>query len=161
VISFLQNFLLPCFYAFMACLSFCFILNQRGWLLLVSSLGGSVGWAVCLLAAPTGSDVFQYFLGSIAVAAYAEVMARVFKAPATGFVIVGILPFVPGGGIYYTMEYCLSGDTQMFLSTGIHTFGIAGAVAVGLLLVSSLGRIFFHGLAAARMAKKQQPLEKS
>ena len=39
------------------------------------------------------------------------------------------------------MEYCLSGNTQLFLSTGIHTFGVAGAVAVGLLLASSLVRL--------------------
>lgn len=85
-------------------------------------------------------------------AIYAEIMARLLKAPATGFLVVGILPFVPGGGIYYTMEYCLSGDTQLFLSTGIHTFGVAGAVAVGLLLVSSLVRLL---LGPANTARKE------
>ena len=83
----------------------------------------------------------------MAVAAYAEVMARLMKAPATGFLVVGILPFVPGGGIYYTMEYCLSGDTELFLTTGIHTFGVAGAVAVGILLVSSITRLLREGRA--------------
>ncbi|MCI9195570.1 MAG: threonine/serine exporter [Angelakisella sp.] len=139
--GFLTGFLLPCLYAVLACVAFCFILNQRGLLLVVSSLGGGVGWAVCLLCAFTGSDIVQYFAGAVAVALYAEVMARLLKAPATGFLVVGILPFVPGGGIYYTMEYCLSGNTQLFLSTGIHTFGVAGAVAVGLLLASSLVRL--------------------
>lgn len=141
MMGFLTGFLLPCLYAVLACVAFCFILNQRGLLLVVSSLGGGVGWAVCLLCAFTGSDVIQYFAGAVAVALYAEVMARLLKAPATGFLVVGILPFVPGGGIYYTMEYCLSGNTQLFLSTGIHTFGVAGAVAVGLLLASSLVRL--------------------
>ena len=108
----LTGFLLPCVYAVMACLAFCLLLNQRGRLMVASSL-----------------------------AVYAEVMARVMKSPATGFLVVGVLPFVPGGGIYYTMEYCLSGDTQLFLSTGIHTFGVAGAVAVGILLVSSVTRL--------------------
>ncbi len=141
MMGFLTGFLLPCLYAVLACVAFCFILNQRGLLLVVSSLGGGVGWAVCLLCAFTGSDIVQYFAGAVAVALYAEVMARLLKAPATGFLVVGILPFVPGGGIYYTMEYCLSGNTQLFLSTGIHTFGVAGAVAVGLLLASSLVRL--------------------
>lgn len=141
MMGFLTGFLLPCLYAVMACVAFCFILNQRGLLLVVSSLGGGVGWAVCLLCAFTGSDIVQYFAGAVAVALYAEVMARLLKAPATGFLVVGILPFVPGGGIYYTMEYCLSGNTQLFLSTGIHTFGVAGAVAVGILLVSSVTRL--------------------
>lgn len=140
--TFLSNFLLPCFFAFMACLASCVILGRTGPLMLVSSLGGGVGWAVCLLCASTGSDILQYFFGAVAVALYAEIMARLCKAPVTGFLVVGILPFVPGGGIYYTMDFCLSGDTQLFLSTGIHTFGIAGAVAVGLLLASSLVRLF-------------------
>ena len=141
MMGFLTGFLLPCLYAVLACVAFCFILNQRGLLLVVSSLGGGVGGAVCLLCAFTGSDIVQAVAGAVAVALYAEVMARLLKAPATGFLVVGILPFVPGGGIYYTMEYCLSGNTQLFLSTGIHTFGVAGAVAVGLLLASSLVRL--------------------
>ena len=55
---------------------------------------------------------------------------------------IGILPLVPGGGIYYTMEYCVSGQTSQFIETGIHTFAIAGALAVGVLIVSSLVRLF-------------------
>ena len=141
----LFGFFLPCLYAFFGCLAFCVVLGQRKALLVPSSLGGSIGWAAYLLAAPGGSDIFQCFIGAIAVAVYAEIMARVFKAPATGFLLAGIFPFVPGGGIYYTMEYCLAGDTQMFLSTGIHTFGIAGTVAVALLLVSSIVRMLHHG----------------
>ena len=58
------------------------------------------------------------------------------------FLTIGILPLVPGGGIYYTMEYCVSGQTSQFIETGIHTFAIAGALAVGVLIVSSLVRLF-------------------
>lgn len=145
----LTGFLLPCVYAVLACMAFCLVLNHHGRLMVASSLGGGVGWAVCLLFTFTGSDIVQYFMGAVAVAFYAEVMARVMKAPATGFLVVGILPFVPGGGIYYTMEYCLSGDTERFLTTGIHTFGIAGAVAVGILLISSLVRLMRERKVAA------------
>ena len=45
MMGFLTGFLLPCLYAVLACVAFCFILNQRGLLLVVSSLGGGVGWA--------------------------------------------------------------------------------------------------------------------
>lgn len=139
--GFFTDFFLPCVYAVAACLSFCLLLDQRGRLMVVSSLGGGVGWAVYLLCAFSGSDTFQYFAGSVAVAIYAEIMARVMKSPATGFLVVGVLPFVPGGGIYYTMEYCIAGDTQQFLTTGIHTLGVAGSVAVAILLVSSVTRL--------------------
>lgn len=144
----LFGFFLPCLYAFFGCLAFCVVLGQRKALLVPSALGGSIGWGVYLLLAPAGSDILQYFMGAIAVAVYAEIMARVFKAPSTGFLVGGILPLVPGGGIYYTMEYCLAGDTMLFLTTGIHTLGVAGSMAVGLLLVSSLVRMFRRGLAA-------------
>ena len=70
-------------------------------------------------------------------------MARVNRAPVTGFLLVGLLPLVPGGGIYYTMEYGISGDTINFLQTGLHTFGIAGSLALGILVVSSIVR-FYH-----------------
>ena len=67
-----------------------------------------------------GSDLAQYLISTIVVSAYAEVMARVFKAPVTGFLTIGILPLVPGGGIYYTMEYCVSGQTSQVIETGTH-----------------------------------------
>ena len=63
-------------------------------------------------------------------------------AGVTGYLLVALFPLVPGGGIYYTMEYCIAGNTQMFLETGLHTLGIAGALALGILLVSSLNRLF-------------------
>ena len=40
------------------------------------------------------------------------------------------------------MEYCVSGQTSQFIETGIHTFAIAGALAVGVLIVSSLVHLF-------------------
>ena len=107
---------------------------------------------------PLGNDLAQYLISTIIVSAYAEVMARVFKAPVTGFLTIGILPLVPGGGIYYTMEYCVSGQTAQFIETGIHTFAIAGALAVGVLVVSSLVRLVHTMNLHRAMRKKQQAL---
>lgn len=42
--------------------------------------------------------------------------------------LVAFLPLVPGAGIYNMMEYALNGDTERFLSTGMHTLSIAGAL---------------------------------
>ena len=39
------------------------------------------------------------------------------------------------------MERWLKGDTQGFLETGLHTLGLAGALALGVLLVSSSVRL--------------------
>ena len=54
---------------------------------------------------------------------------------------MSFFPLVPGAGIYNTMRYALQGDTGQFLQTGLHTLGIAGCLALGVLLVSSAVRM--------------------
>ena len=132
---------LQCVYAFASCVGFCILLYIRGSSIFWMSLGGAIGWFVYLLCAPAQNDLLQYFAGTIALAVYAEIMARVRRAPATGYLHVALLPMVPGGGIYYTMEYGIAGNTERFLETGMHTLGIAGSLALGILVVSSVARI--------------------
>jgi len=117
-------------------------MNLHGRTLIFASLGGGIGWLFYLLSSPVHSDIMQYFIATIAISIYAEVMARIFKMPVTGFLLVALLPMVPGGGIYYTMEYCVIGNNSMFIETGLHTLGIAGALAMGILLVSSIVRLW-------------------
>lgn len=133
---------LPCLWAFFACAGFCLVFNMHGRILVLSSLGGAVGWFVYLLCNPMQNDIIQFFFATVATAVYSEIMARLTKRPATEFQIVALLPMVPGGGIFYTMEYCVVGNTEMFIKTGLHTLGIAGALAMGILLISSFVRLF-------------------
>lgn len=128
-------------YAFAACAAFSIAFNLRGRNLILASLGGALGWLVYLLCNPLQNDILQFFIATLAISIYSEVMARVLKTPVTGYLLVALLPMVPGGGIYYTMEYCIIGNTDMFLETGLHTLGIAGALAMGILLVSSFVRL--------------------
>ena len=138
----MPQFFLSCFYSLIACMGFCLVYNLRGSVILTASLGGAVGWCVFQLSAFSGSDILQYFLATIAISIYAEIMARLYRSPVTVFLIVALLPLVPGGGIYYTMEYCIKGNIDMFIKEGLHTFFIAGALALGILVVSSMVRLF-------------------
>ena len=107
----------------------------------VTCLGGALGWLVFLLL-DFPSDVPKYFVATVVIAVYSEIMARICKVPATLFLTVAFLPLVPGGGMYYTMEYCMRGETELFMETGLHTLALAGAIAVGIMLVSSLMRMW-------------------
>jgi uncharacterized membrane protein YjjB (DUF3815 family) len=40
------------------------------------------------------------------------------------------------------MKYCASGDMTMFMTTGVHTLALAGAIALGIVLVTSLVRMW-------------------
>ena len=134
---------LPCLYAFLACLGFCVLFRINGPGAVLCSLGGALAWLVYLVTGPImgNNDVIQYFWAAVFLSAYAEVMARVRKCPATGYLLIAFIPLVPGAGIYNMMDAALRGDTQDFLTTGLHTLCIAGSLAVGVLVVSSLVRM--------------------
>ncbi len=133
--------------AFVGCGAFSVIYNIHGPGVLICSLGGALGWLSYLLSAPLlQSDISQTFLAAVVISIYAEAMARLRKCPVTGYLLVAIFPLVPGGHIYYTMEHAIAGETSAFLSSLLHTMGLAGALAVGVLLVSSAVRMYtnFH-----------------
>lgn len=132
-----------CVFAFMGCLGFCPSLNAQGAGALLCCLGGAMGWAVYLAAEAAGGTVFTATLvATVAVAAYSEVMARVRKCPATSYLLISLFPLVPGLSIYRAMDYGIWGRTDLFLGTLFRTMGIAGCIALGLLLVSSAVHIW-------------------
>lgn len=142
-------------YAFAGCWGFCFVFHLRGpGCQMLASLGGAVGWSVFLALGGMEQEIMQYFIATLALAVYAEIIARLTKKPATCTLIIAVLPLVPGGGIYYTMKYCLERKTSLFIQTGFHTLAIAGALAAGILTVVSLTRLI-HMIAALKTRKSQ------
>lgn len=133
----------PCLYAFVACLGFCVLFNIRGRGALLCALGGALAWLVYLLAKDlAGQELLGYFWAAVFLSAYSEGMARLRKCPVTGYLLTAFIPLVPGSGIYNMMECALQGDAEGFLSTGLYTLSIAGALAAGVLTVSSLVRMY-------------------
>jgi uncharacterized membrane protein YjjP (DUF1212 family) len=129
-----------CLFAFLGCSGFCVLYNVRGWAgAALCCLGGALGWMVYLAAQPLvhGNVYLSSLAAAVVVAAYAELMARVRKYPATSYLLVSFFPLVPGLTIYQAMSYGISGDTQPFLEHFIRTFGISGCLALGALLVST------------------------
>ena len=76
---------------------------------------------------------------------YAEVFARIHKTPVTIYLVAGLIPLVPGSGIYRTMEYCVMGENQLFWETGLYTLEIAAVIGFAMICVSSIVRILFTG----------------
>ena len=145
------HWLLPCIYAFWACAGFCLVFNIHGPGILICCFGGALGWLVYLLSALFSPNVILCFLlAAIAITLFSELMARIRRCPVTGYLVIGLLPLVPGSGIYEAMLHCVHGDTQLFLSALVRTFGIAGALALGAVLGSSFTRIVFPLFARLR-----------
>ena len=135
--------LLPCLYAFLGGLAFAVPFNVHGLEVPLAALGGALGSLVYLLALPVlESEVAAYFVAALALSLYSELMARVRKRPVTAYLLISIFPLVPGAGIYYTMQHAIQGETSLFLSRGMHTLGLSGALALGVLLVSTAMRMW-------------------
>jgi uncharacterized membrane protein YjjB (DUF3815 family) len=133
---------LPCLYAALASTGFALVFELRRWQHIVAaSFAGAMSWLVYLMADDFVGPIGCNFLATVAVALLAEIFARMFKAPATVFLITGIIPLVPGGGLYYTMDALIDGNMALFAEKGIEAAGIAGAIAAGSSLVSSMVRI--------------------
>ena len=131
-----SQYVLPCLCAFAACIGFTLVFNIHGPGKLIAGCGGALGWLVYLLA---GETILAGFLAAMAISLFSEVMARIRRCPVTGYLLVALLPLVPGGGIYYAMSYCLEGDNQQFLNALLETLGMAAALAVGVILACPCG----------------------
>ena len=136
------NIGIHCIGSFFGCLGFSILFNIHGKGIFLCVLGGVLSWATYLIALGLGcSDLTAYFLAGLFSAAYAEIMARIRKYPAISYLVVAIFPLIPGAGVYYAMSHAVQGNMDLFASRGIHTAAIAGVLAVGILLVSTIFRL--------------------
>lgn len=136
---------LPCLYAFLACIGFCLIFRlKKPLFIFLASAIGAAAWATFLLMEGVESEVLRYLAATLVATTLSELCARALKAPAAIFLIIGIIPLVPGGGLYYAMDQLINGNFALFARQGIRTAAYAGAIAVGVSLVSSLARIVFR-----------------
>ena len=107
-------------------------------------LGGALSWFVyCIVLELFGSERAAYLWSSLVASVNSETMARIRKYPAISYLVVSLFPMIPGAGVYYTMNYAVRGQTELFLQQGMHTAAIAGIMAVAILLVSTVVRMIF------------------
>ena len=106
------------------------------------ALVGAVGWLWYELLTLLGADsATASLLAVIPLTILTRVFAITQKTPVTVFLLTGIFPLVPGAGIYYTMSLGLGGDVQAAVHKGLETAGVAGSIAVAILLVSTIFRL--------------------
>ena len=121
--------------AFCGALGFAVLFGMRRRYLFTAALGGMLAWAVyLLLQGRTGG--FAACLAAAAFAVlYAEVLARLFKTPATLFVIPAVIPLVPGGTLYSCMDSAVRGQMALAKEYGSETLNTALAIAAGMSFV--------------------------
>lgn len=135
---------IQCLSAFIGCFGFSFIfrIHRNIRFAVMGSLIGTLGWVIYLATAFINNTFIQSFLAMLCVSIFSEAMARIYKAPATIFIMVGCFPLVPGSGIYYTMLYAVMGDDVLFMQNMLSTIGIAISLALAILLSSTMLQVY-------------------
>ena len=119
--------------------------------------GGAVGWMVYLLLGKMShSEAFRIYCAAAVVALLAHIFARVFKAPVTIYLIPGILPLVPGLGMYRTVYYMIEADTAMASRYFQTTMEVAGCIALAIFTMDTFFKLLFGVI-----LKKSVPVEKN
>lgn len=129
--------------SFIASLGFAIIFNIRGNKVFVAAIAGSIGSCIHYLMIQNGvSSMLSLFLASMGFSLYSEVCARKLKTPVTTFVVCGLIPLVPGAGMYYCMVEAINSRVMEALEIGLKTVSEAGSLALGIIFAATLTRMW-------------------
>ncbi len=116
-----------------------------------SGLAGTLGWLIFAgVYEVIPNKVLATFFGAAGVGVFSELMARVLKSPATVFSVPGVFTIVPGIAAYQTVQYVVDNKLGEAAVRAVETMASAGAIAFGILLVTSVFRF------AARLKEKRK-----
>ena len=131
-------------FSYIATTAFAVLFNAPRRTLIPAGLIGAVGWTVYLLMRDNlgYSSPLSIFCGTVVLSLMSELFARIYKQPVTIFAIPGIVPLVPGLPIYQGMYYMIMSAYSIGIEKLIKASLEAGAISLGILLVSGLFRVF-------------------
>jgi len=131
------------FFAFLGTLGFCILFHVPLKHIVPASFGGSAGWVAYVYFTNGGTaPIAACFASACLVSLLAEFFSKAGKEATTIFIIPGIIPLVPGAPLYYTMRAILTGDFDAAAYFGTQALFMAGSIAIALLLIASLTRLF-------------------
>ena len=130
--------------SFIAILGFAVLVETPKKYLIHAGSVGAIGGGLYLFCTQQGLDVvLSSFFSALAIAFMSHTFARIFKAPVTVFLIAGILPTVPGAGMYRIVYYIITNDRVQCAYYFMQTLEIAGMIALAIFIMDSVFRLRF------------------
>lgn len=123
-------------------------------------VGGVIGWIVYLLFDHlTESILLSSMFAAFIVCIWSEIMARVIKAPVNVFMIPGLIPIIPGSGLYHTMRAMVNKDSASLSARGSETGLTLIGLAVGIVAASVIF-VYYRDLSCAVKNRKRRKTDK-
>ena len=124
-----------------ACAGFALWFHVRGRKVVYCAIGAFITTAVYLLMFRLLPDLFVATLAaSVVCGAYAQIMARINKTPATIFSTVCILTLIPGSSLYYTMHGIVTKDVNFAADKAVELGLTCFGIVLGYMIVEVVNR---------------------
>lgn len=115
---------------------------------------GAVGWMIYLMADyVTTSEALRVYVATLVVALLSHLFARILKAPVTMFLIPGILPLVPGLGMYRSVYHLILVSNQTAGYYLLETLKSAGSIALAIFTMDTIFRLLSRRIPTSWLAK--------
>ncbi len=130
-------------YAFFATIGFAVLFNIPRKEMIYAGVCGGCGWISHIILGDLGvSIIFSSFIGAVVVGLLSEFFAKRRKKPATIFIVPGIIPLVPGYGLYFSMLKIIEEKYDEASRVGFETIMVAVVIAGAIIISTSIGRVF-------------------
>lgn len=117
---------------------------------------GAAGWAVYCGLFHFSGDVIASFVAAMTVVFLSRLVAIRQQCPVTVFLISGIIPLVPGAGVYWTSYYLVTNELKLAVENGYHALKIAFAIVLGIVFLFELPQEMFLKLLNRRKTDLQK-----
>ena len=131
-------------FSFLATIAYVVLFNVPRRYFVSCGITGVVAWLVYKASSGTFSAAAATFLATLAVVFLSRMLTVRMKCPITIFLMAGIIPLVPGAGIYYTVYYMVTGQLSLAAQKGLEAVKIAFAIVLGIVFIVSIPREVFQ-----------------
>lgn len=120
-------------------LGFGMIFNVNKNKLLYITIGGLLNTYVYFITYKYTNNLFlSASFCAIITSIYSNIMANILKCPSTIFILTGLIPSVPGGTLFYTMQNLVLSNTDFANKFAIETVLVILGIVSGILISSAI-----------------------
>lgn len=105
---------------------------------------GATGWMIYRVMVQGVTPAIASFFGVLVVVLMSRMLTVRMKCPITIFLVPGIIPLVPGEGIYFTAYYLVTNQLYLAAEKGIESVKIAFAIVLAIVFIVSIPREVFQ-----------------
>lgn len=124
--------------AFAGSLGFAMMFDLRRRFILPSAFAGMCSWIIYLACMELNDDILiSSCIASISAGFFSEAMARICHSPANQFLIITLIPLIPGAPLYYTMAAATHRDAAGSAVFGCRTLQFVLGLCLGICMASA------------------------